>query len=83
MEDTAIDEIRAIAEWSNSMSEDFNMRVVSVKDWEVLHRLAEEHEMEFIDDEYLSSWFTANDDDEHDKFMKEANAALGYKLYEV
>ena len=76
---TAIDKIRAIANWADDMSEDFNLRVASANDWLVLYDLAKWHEREFIDDESLYGAIDGNDE----KFMREANAALGYKLYEV
>lgn len=76
---TAIDKIRAIAVWSNDMDEHFNSKVKSTHDWFVLYGLAKKHEREFIDDE---SMYGAIDGDD-EKFMREANAALGYKLYEV
>lgn len=76
---TAIDKIRAIVAWANNMDEHFNDRVRSVSDWDKLYDLANERDIEFIDDGALSP----DIDDRDESFMIEANDALGYNLYNI
>jgi hypothetical protein len=73
----AVDKLRDIVAWANSMPESFNDRIKSIADWETLYDLAISYDMDLIEDAMLFLMY----DDEHDGFVQKANDLLGYELY--
>ena len=67
---TAIDKMRIIVNWANNQSEYFNQQFETLNQLEKVFNFAKAKGYEFLDDDYISSELTEEEQQEIKAFLK-------------